>query len=160
MGSSGHTPQQGEKGSASIDHPGYVFAPLPVAPVHATDMVLFPEGLKALHKVAKEGGGDRWGASRNLDGGFDSARKRTGSFTAGLLPNIPEKPRNRKHTKRGRKRFCNAASHALRRRVERTFAWEEKCKRLLLRCERIQPRHYGRKLWAYTLIKLRKFCGT
>jgi hypothetical protein len=45
-------------------------------------------------------------------------------------------------------------------RVERSFAWEEKFKRLLLRCERIQQRHSGMKLLAYTLINLRKFCGT
>jgi hypothetical protein len=32
--------------------------------------------------------------------------------------------------------------------------------RLLLRFERIQRRHYGMKLLAYTLINLRKFCGT
>ncbi len=62
--------------------------------------------------------------------------------------------------KRGRKRLFNAALHALRMRVERTFAWEDKFKRLLLRFERIQRRHYGMKLLAYTLINLRKFCGT
>jgi len=44
-------------------------------------------------------------------------------------------------------------------RVERTLAWEDKCKRLLLRFERIQQRHYGMKLLAYTLITLRAFCG-
>jgi hypothetical protein len=32
------------------------------------------------------------------------------------------------------------------------FAWEDKFKRLLLRLERIQQRHYGMKLMAYTLI--------
>jgi hypothetical protein len=30
-----------------IDNHGYVLAPVPVAPVNETDMVLFPEGLKA-----------------------------------------------------------------------------------------------------------------
>ena len=32
-------------------------------------------------------------------------------------------------------------------------------KRLLLRFERIQLRHYGMKVMAYTLINLRAFCG-
>jgi len=77
-----------------------------------------------------------------------------------LIPNIKENPRNRKRTKRGRKRFFNEAIHALRARVERTFAWEDKFKRLLLRFERIQQRHYGMKLMAYTLMNLREFCGT
>jgi transposase len=80
-------------------------------------------------------------------------------FNAGLIPNIKENPRNRKTTKRGRKRFFNEAIHALRMCVERTFAWEDKFKRLLLRFERIQQRHYGMKLLAYTLINLRAFCG-
>ena len=44
-------------------------------------------------------------------------------------------------------------------RVERTFAWEDKFKRLLLRFERIQQWHYGMKLMAYTLINLRACCG-
>ena len=53
----------------------------------------------------------------------------------------------------------NAAMHALRERVERTFAWEDKFKRLLLRFEHIQQRHYGMKLMAYTLINVRRFCS-
>jgi hypothetical protein len=110
-----------------------VLAPVPVAPVNETDMVLLPKGLKALKQVAKEVGLELRGASLNLDGGFDSAHNRQCIFNAGLLPNIPENPRNRKRPKRGRKRLFNAAMHALRMRVERTFAWEDKCKRLLLR---------------------------
>jgi transposase len=77
-----------------------------------------------------------------------------------MLPNLKETPRNRKRPKRGRKRLCNAAIHVLRMHGERTCAWEEKCKRLLLRFERIQHRHYGMKLMAYTLLNLRAFCGT
>jgi hypothetical protein len=45
-------------------------------------------------------------------------------------------------------------------RVERTFAWEDTFKRRRLRFERLQQRHYGMKLMAYTLINLREFCGT
>ncbi len=51
-------------------------------------MVLLPEGLKALKKVAKEVGLDLRGAYLNLDGGFDSARNRQCIFNAGMLPNI------------------------------------------------------------------------
>ncbi len=68
-------------------------------------MVLLPESLQALKKVAKEVGLDLRGAYLNLDGGFDSAHNRKCIFNAGLIPNIPENPRNRKTTKRGRKRL-------------------------------------------------------
>jgi transposase len=137
-----------------------VLAPLPAAPVNEADVVLLPQGLQALKKVAKEIGVDLRGAYLNLDGGFDSARNRKMIFNAGMIPNITENPRNRKTTKRGRKRLFNAAIHALRVQVERTFAWEDKFKRLLLRFERIQQRHYGMKLMAYMLINLRAFCST
>jgi len=53
----------------------------------------------------------------------------------------------------------DAAIHSLRLCVERTFAWEDKFKWLLLRFEFKQQRHYGMKLMAYTLINLRHFCG-
>src|SRR4029434_5072611 len=110
----GHKHQKGEKVIAIIDNHGYILAPVPVAPVNETDMVLFPEGLKALQRVAKAVGLDLRGAYLNLDGGFDSARNRKCIFNAGLLPNLPENPRNRKTPKRGRKRLFNAVIHALR----------------------------------------------
>jgi DDE family transposase len=108
------------------DNHGYVLAPLPVAPINETDMVLLPKGLHALKQVAKEVGLDLRGAYVNLDGGFDSRANRKCIFNAGMIPNIKENPRNRKRAKRGRKRLFNAAIHALRMRVERTFAWEDK----------------------------------
>ena len=73
------------------------------------------EGLQALKKVAKEVGLDLRGAYLNLDGGFDSAHNRKCIFNAGLIPNIPENPRNRKRPKRGRKRLFNAAIHTFQR---------------------------------------------
>src|SRR5262245_15941326 len=158
IGYSGHTHQKGENVIAIIDNNGSVLAPLPVAPVNDADTVLLPEGLKALKRVAKITGLVLEGASLNLDGGCDSKSNRQAIFNAGMIPNIKENSRNRKPPKRGRKRLFNAAIQAVRERVERTFAWEDTCKRLLLRFEYIQQRHYGMKLMAYTLINLRRFC--
>ena len=141
------------------DNHGYVLSPLPVAPVNKTDMILLPQGLKALKQVATQVGLDLRGAYLNLDGGVDSTHNRQCIFNAGMIPNIKENPRNRKQTKRGRKRLFNEAIHALRTRVDRTFAWEDKFKRVLLRFEHIQQRHFGMKLLAYTLINVREFCG-
>jgi hypothetical protein len=122
-------------------------------------MVLLPDGLKALKRVAKTVGLDLRGAYLNLDAGVDSTHNRKCIFNAGMIPNIKENPRNRTCTKRGRKRFFNAAIHTLRTRVDRTLAWEDKFTRLLLRFEHMQPRHFGMKLIAYTLINVREFCG-
>jgi len=130
-----------------------------VAPVNKADTVLLPEGLKALKRGAKLTGLVLEGAYLNLDGGCDSKANRKAIFHAGMMPNIKENLRHRTSPKRRRKRLFNEAIHALRERVERTFAWEDKCKRLLRRFEYIQPRHYGMKLMAYTLINLRRFCS-
>jgi transposase len=122
-------------------------------------MVLLPKGLKALKRVAKTVGLDLGGAYLNLDAGFDSTHNRKCIFNTGMIPNITKNLRNRKRTKRGRKRLFNAAIHALRTHVDRTFAWEDTFKRLLLRFEHLQQRHFGMKLMAYTLINVREFCG-
>ena len=95
----------------------------------------------------------------NLDSGFDSKYNRKCILNAVMIPNIKENPRNRKRTKRGRKRLFNAAINALRTRVDRTFAWEDKFKRRLLRLKHMQQRHFGMKLLAYTWINVREFCG-
>src|SRR5262245_58028161 len=145
IGYSGDKHQKGEKVIARTDNHGDVLSPL-------------PDGLKALKKVAQAVNLDLRGSEVNLDAGFDSTYNRQCMFNAGMIPNITEHPRNRKRTKRGRKRFFNEAIHALRARVDRTFAWEDKFQRLLLRFEYIQRRPYGMKLLAYTLINVREFC--
>ena len=159
IGYSGHKHQKGEKIIAIIDNNGFVLAPIPVAPVNESDTVLLPDGLNELKRMARLTDLKIDGSYLNLDGGFDSRYNRKAIFNAGLIPNIKENPRNRHVSKRGRKRLFNAAIHSLRLRVERTFAWEDKFKRLLLRFEFIQQRHYGMKLMGYTLINLRHFCG-
>jgi hypothetical protein len=72
MGYSGYKHQKGEKCIAIIGNHGYVLSPLPVAPVNEADMILLPNGLKALKRVAKLTGLALEGSYLNLDGGFDS----------------------------------------------------------------------------------------
>jgi hypothetical protein len=143
---------------ALVENQGYVLSPLTVAPVNEGDMVLLPQGLKALKRVTREAGLEVSGAGLNLDAGFDSKANRKSVFNAGLKPTIKENPRNRQTPKRGRKRFFDAVLYKLRFIVERTFAWEDKVKRLLLRFETKQSHHLGFNLLAFTLINLREFC--
>jgi hypothetical protein len=125
----------------------------------ARHTVLLPDGLNALKRMARLMDLNLEGSYLNLDGRFDSRDNRKAIFNAGLVPNIKENPRNRKAPKRGRQRLFNAAVHSLRLRAERTFTWEDKFKRLPLRFEFIQQRHYGMELMAYTLVNVRHFCG-
>jgi transposase len=159
IGYSGHKHQKGEKIIAIIDNNGFVLAPIPVAPVNESDTVLLPDGLNELKRMARLTDLKIDGSYLNLDGGFDPRYNRKAIFNAGLIPNIKENPRDRQVSKRGRKRLFNAAIHSLRLRVERTFAWEDKFKRLPPRFEFIQQRHYGMKLMGYTILNWRHFCG-
>jgi len=129
---------EGRKILTIIDNNGFVLAPLPVAPVNEADTVLLPEGLNALKRMARLADLKIGGSYLNPDGGFDSGHNRKAIFNAGLIPNIKANPHNRKTPKRGRKRLFDAAIHSLRLCMERTFAWEDKFKRLLLRFEFIQ----------------------
>ena len=144
---------------ALVENHGYVLSPLTIAPVNEVDLVLLPEGLKDLKRVVRAAGLAVSGAVLNLDAGFDSKANRKCVFNAGLKPNIKENPRNRQKPKPGRKRFFDNALYKLRFIVERTFAWEDKFKRLLLRFETKQSHCLGFKLIAFTLINLREFCG-
>jgi hypothetical protein len=141
------------------ENQGYILSPLTVAPVNEADLGRLPQGLKALNRVTREAGLEVSGAVLNLDAGFDSQAHRKRIFNAGLKPNLKENPRNRHTPKRGRKRFFAAALYKLRFIVERTFAWEDKFKRLRLRFETQQRHHLGCKLLAFTLSNLREFCG-
>ena len=70
---------------------------------------------------------------------------------------MKEHRRNHKTTQRERKRCFHTTMYALRTGVDRLCVWEDKSQWLLLRCERIQRRHFGMKLLAYALMHLR--CG-
>jgi transposase len=73
-----------------------------------------------------------------------------------LRPNIPENKRNRKQPKRGRKRQFNRDIYKQRFASERTFAWIDKFRRLLIRFEQKSVYFLGFHLIAYTLINLRE----
>lgn len=158
IGYSGHKHQKGEKVVAIVDAYGYVISPFTIASVNTNDCILLPNSLDHLTRIARKVGFSVKGSILNLDGIFDSKKNRKSIFNRGMVPNIPENKRNRKRTKPGPKRMFDESIHQLRLAVERTFAWEDKFKRLLLRFERIQSRHFSFKLLAYALINLRSFC--
>jgi hypothetical protein len=95
------------------------------------------------------------GSYFNADMAFDTREARKTCFNYDLIPNIPKNPRNRRQTKRGRPRLFNAAVYADRFCAERTFAWVDKFKRLLIRFERYDVCFLGAHHLAFALINLR-----
>ncbi len=131
------------------------------AAVNVSDIALLENSLKHLKKVTRIVEIDLTGIEFNLDSGFDSKKNRKIVWNAGLKPNIPENVRNRNTNKpkKGRPRYYNIKSYKERFTVEKTFAWEDCYRSLVIRYDRKHANYMGRKHLAYTLINLRHFCG-
>jgi transposase len=99
------------------------------------------------------------GAIFNADSSFDSSEARKMLWSRGVRPNIPENKRNRKHVKRGRKRYFNREVYKQRFVIERDFAWIDKFRSLLIRFERKDVYWLGLHYIAFTLINLRELFG-
>lgn len=158
IGYCGYKHQKGNKVVSIEDNAGHVLAPMTISPVNETDMVQLPDALQDLQytvrlcrlPLAK-------GTPINLDPGFDSKKNRKIVWNAGLKPNIKENKRNRKKPKRGRKRFFDKELYKKRFQCERTFAWQDKFKRVLVKCEWYQHLYLGFNLLAFALINFRHF---
>lgn len=90
-----------------------------------------------------------------MDMGFDLKAARKVCFNRHVKPNMPENRRNRVRGKPGPKRFFDAVRYANRFTIERTFAWVDKFKRLLIRFERKAVYFKGWHFLAFFLINLR-----
>lgn len=71
----------------------------------------------------------------NMDKGFDSQGLRRAAQRREIKPNVKENKRNRKKNKRGRKRFFDQEAYLKRFCVERTFAWLDAFRSLIIRYE-------------------------
>ncbi len=111
--------------------------------------------LKNIFTALKRLGLDYKGAFFNADKSFDTRAARKIVWNRRVIPNIPENKRNRKTVKRGRKRHFNGAVHKHRFVSERTFAWIDVFKTLLIRFERKVVYCLGFHHLGFALINLR-----
>jgi transposase len=95
------------------------------------------------------------GAWFNADSAFDSKAARKVCFNHGVVPNIAQNKRGRKKPKRGRKRLFDANVYKHRFVAERSFAWIDKFRALLVRFERKDVYFLGGHFIAFTMINLR-----
>jgi transposase len=95
------------------------------------------------------------GAFFNADSAFDTREARKVCFNHALIPNIADHKRNRKTSKRGRKRLFNADVYKCRFTNERSFAWIDKFRALLIRFDRKDAHFLAGHHIAFALINLR-----
>jgi transposase len=118
------------------DAHGAIVATTGIIAGHHNDSFDLEQKLKNIFKDMQRCRLNYKGAFFNADSSFDTRAARKLLWNRGVIPNIPENKRNRKHAKRGRKRHFAWEVYKRRFVSERTFAWIDKFKTLLIRFER------------------------
>ena len=91
----------------------------------------------------------------NADKWFDCKKLRRVCRRRNIEPNIKENIRNRKHKKRGRKRFFNKDVYKRRFVNERAFAWLDSFKTLFVRFDKLNDNWINWHYLAFALILLK-----
>jgi len=134
---------------------GYIVASTGIVAGNHHDAFDLKGHLQSAFKSLKRLGLNIKGALFNADSAFDTKDARKTCFNHGVVPNIPENKRNRKGVKRGRPRLHNEEVYKRRFVAERSFAWVDKFKGLLIRFERKDAYFFGAHALAFAMINLR-----
>ena len=138
------------------DRHGFVLATTEIVAGHHNDQYELCPNLRAIFADFKELSLSVVGSYFNMDAGFDTKAVRKLCFNRGVIPNIAENKRNRKKAKPGPKRSFDPDRYAHRFCIERSFAWVDKFKRLLIRFERQDAYFKGWHFIAFALVNLRQ----
>jgi Transposase DDE domain len=134
---------------------GYVVASTGIVAGNHHDAFDLKPHLQAAFKTMKRLSLTIAGAYFNADSAFDTLEARKVCFNHRLIPNICQNQRNRKQTKRGRKRLFKPSIYKQRFTCERSFAWVDKFRALLIRFDRKDANFLGAHHLAFALINLR-----
>lgn len=134
---------------------GFVIGLCHLLPGNHNDSYNLKPALAKTFKDIKRSGLDIHAAFFNADAGFDTKDARKVCFNHGLIPNIPENVRNRQKAKPGPKRLFNSDVYKNRFVSERSFAWIDKFRHLLIRFDRKDVYFLGANFIAFAMINLR-----
>jgi len=137
------------------DGQGYIIATTGLIAGNHNDAYNLKSHLQVAFKSMKRMGLNIQGAFFNADKAFDTHAARKTCFNHGVIPNMDENKRNRKSNKRGRKRLFNKEVYKQRFISERSFAWIDKFKALLIRFDRKDACFLGAHFIVFAMINLR-----
>jgi hypothetical protein len=137
------------------DRQGFIIASTGLLAGNHNDAYNLKTHLQDAFKFIKRLGLDIRGAFFNADKAFDTKDARKTCFNHAVIPNIDENKRNRKSVKRGRKRLFNKDIYKNRFTSERSFAWIDKFRALLVRFYRKDAYFLGAHFIVFALINLR-----
>lgn len=125
------------------------------------DTELFPHSFDDLMEIADLMDLDVKGSYITLDSGFDSMQNKWLIDYHGLTPVI--KPNRRRTIRQTLLNYrldqFEAVKHIYKERyiIERTFAWQDTYRKLVIRYEKLQCTFLGFRYLAYSMINLRGF---
>lgn len=137
------------------DANGFILASTGIIAGNHNDAFDLKDNLRAAFKFIKGLGIRLAGSYFNADAAFDTKAARWTCFNHKVIPNIAENKRSRQKAKRGPKRWFDATIYKLRFSSERTFAWLDKFRALLVRFDRCAAHFMGAHYIVYALINLR-----
>jgi len=137
------------------DNNGYILNIVKVMAGNHNDAFELKNTLQKGFKALKDIGLNIKGSYFNADSAFDTKAARKTCFNHGLIPNMPENTRNRKKTKRGPKRFYDKEIYKQRFVAERSFAWMDSFRHILIRFDRIEKHWLGANFIVSAMINLR-----
>lgn len=140
---------------AFTDAQGYIVGASKLIAGNHNDAFNLTPQLQSTFKAMKRLGLSLNGSYLNADPAFDTKSARKTCFNHGLVPNVKENIRNRKKTKRGPKRLFDKDVYKRRFASERTFAWIDKFKALLIRFDFLEEVFMANHYLAFTMINLR-----
>ena len=131
--------------------------------VNKHDAILFPDVLKKLVLTSKTFSFSLKNIPLTLDSGFDSIEITGKIKEAGLIPIIKPNFRNTKNKKiiieRTKEFEKYTEIYKLRFCIERSFAWEDKYRKLVIRYERLTATFNGFRYLASAMINYRSVFG-
>lgn len=127
------------------------------APVNETDMTILPDAFDKLMLTAQHCDLDLSGSFLNLDSGFDSKDNKDKIKEHRLIPNIYPNKRNTKNPEKIKALFTGFRKDIYNERfkIERSWAWEDTYRKLVIRYEKLAIIHLGFQNLAFSLINLR-----
>ena len=140
-----------------MDNHGFVIAPLVVRPVNNHDTILFPDSIDRFTDFASLISLDLEGSYLTLDSGFYSEYNKWLIRFHGMIPVIKPNRGATKDEKKIEAMYADFNEQIYKKRfaVERTFAWQDTYRKLVIRYEKLEATHLGFKYLAYAVMNLR-----
>ena len=145
-----------------MDNHGFVRGPISVKPINQQDTVILPETLTALVDFTEQIGIDLTGSALTLDAGFDSQHNKDLMKAHHMQPVIAPNRRNAQTPIAMAQmfRWFDRRLYRLRYTVERTFAWQDTFRKLVISYDRLPEIRKGCRLLAYSMINFRTTFNT